>query len=111
MASSTFARVSAPSSRSSGSSDQLCGGSDQPPGCSGLRNRSGSIAGPSSSSPASEDSGTERRSRSARVLAWLTRIRVIQVRSDERPSNLGNPRSTPIHVSWATSSATARLRT
>jgi len=68
-------------------------------------NRDGSTAG--SGSP----TGTLRRSRAPVVLARFTRIRSSQVRNEERPSNPPSPRSTPSHVSWTTSSATATLGT
>ena len=58
-----------------------------------------------------DDNGTVRRSRSALVFAVLTRMRKIQVLSDDRPSNAWIPRITPSHVSWTTSSATAGRRT
>ena len=114
MAASTRSRVSPASSSSSGSAAQLRGGVAQWPGNAGwsaARNRSGSTAGESSSRPASDENGTDRASRRARVRAWLARMRKIQVRSDERPSNRGRLLRTPIHVSWTTSSATARVRT
>ena len=41
------------------------------------------------------------------VFARLTRMRKTHVLSDERSSKESIPRSTPIHVSWTTSSATA----
>ena len=52
-----------------------------------------------------------RRSRSPVVLARLTRMRNSQVRNEERSSKPPMPRTTPIQVSWTTSSATARLGT
>ena len=57
------------------------------------------------------ENGIVRPSRSARVFAVLVRIRKIQVLSDDRPSKRSMPLSTPTHVSWITSSATARLET
>jgi hypothetical protein len=41
----------------------------------------------------------------------FVRIRKIQVFSDDRPSKRSIPLRTPIHVSWTTSSATARVAT
>ena len=49
-----------------------------------------------------------RPSRCARVFAVLTRIRNTQVLSDDRPSKRSSAPSTRSHVSWTTSSATAR---
>jgi RNA polymerase sigma-70 factor (ECF subfamily) len=60
-----------------------------------------------SSPPASAESGIERPSRTARVLAVLVRIRNSHVFRDERPSNRSTPVRTASHVSWTTSSATA----
>ena len=50
-------------------------------------------------------------SRAPRVLARLTRMVNIQVRSDERPSNLARPLSIPSQASWTTSSADCALST
>ena len=60
---------------------------------------------------ASDAKGTERASRAPRVLAMLTTMRRIQVRSDERPSKRSMPLRTPSQASWTTSSATARVFT
>ena len=49
--------------------------------------------------------------RTAWRLAWFVRMRNSQVRNDDRSSKRSIPRSTPSHVSWTTSSATARSRT
>ncbi len=106
-------RVSFPRSRSSGYPDQSSGSVDQWPreSVSGVSKRSGSTAGAPRSVPASEANGRLLPSRCPRVLAMLVRIRKIHVRSDDRPSKLSRPRSTPSQVSWTTSSATARLET
>ena len=52
-----------------------------------------------------------RASRSPRLIAMLTTMRMIQVFSDERPSKRSMPLRTPSHASCTTSSATARVRT
>ena len=54
---------------------------------------------------------TWRCSRTPEVRARLTRMRKSQVLNDERPSKRSTPRTTPIQVSWTTSSATASLGT
>jgi hypothetical protein len=54
-----------------------------------------------------DENGIVRRSRTPRVLAWLVRIRKIQVLSDERPSKLSSSSITATQVSCATSSATS----
>ena len=76
-------------------------------------NRSGSTEAMPGSSPAStsDDIGTVRDSRTLRDLAVFVRIRNSQVLKDERLSNLSMPSRTPTHVSWTTSSATARVWT
>ena len=55
--------------------------------------------------------GTVLASRAPRVRARLTRMVNVQVRSDERPSNLARPLSIPSHASWTTSSADCGLVT
>ena len=82
-------------------------------GWSAGRKRSGLTAasGPPTSSAATPANGTVRPSRTARVFAWLMRMRKIQVLSDERPSNAQRPWITPTQVSCTTSSATARFET
>ena len=72
-------------------------------------NAAGSTVGRSSLSSA--ENGMLRASRTARVRARLTRMRKIQVRSDERPSKALSPRTTASHVSWTTSSAAVLVRT
>ncbi len=101
--------VSRAVSASSGSAVQSAGKARHPPGyrSPAPRNRSGSTAG----SSGSEEYGTERDSLTPRVLAVLTRIRRIQVFSEDRPSKRSRPLMTPIHASWTTSSATARVFT
>jgi hypothetical protein len=49
-----------------------------------------------------------RDSRSPRVLAVLTTIRITHVLREERPSNRSRPFRTPTQASCTTSSATAR---
>ena len=56
-------------------------------------------------------SGAFRGSRAPAVRARLMRMRKIQVFTEDRPSKRSMPRTTPSHVSWTTSSATARLGT
>ncbi len=76
------------------------------------RNRSGSTAGSDSGSGAHrEEKGIDRLSRCPRVLAVFTRIRKIQVRSDDRPWNPSRPFRTPSQASCTTSSAMARVGT
>src|SRR6266550_2618805 len=106
-------RVSVPSARSSGIPRQSKGRVDHPPafGSPGAPNEPGSNVGWSRSSPAREENGTLRLSRWPRVLAVLTRIRKIQVRNEDRPSNPSRPLRTPSHASWTTSSATVSLET
>ena len=60
---------------------------------------------------ASDENGTWRASRTARVRARLTRMRKIHVFKDERSSKRSSPLSTASHVSWTTSSASASVRT
>ena len=64
-----------------------------------------------SSAAASAANGTLRRSRDPPRIATFARMRKIHVFSDDRPSNRSIPRTTAIHVSCTTSSATARLGT
>jgi hypothetical protein len=47
----------------------------------------------------SEENGTVRASRPPRVIAVLTRIRMIQVLREERPSKRSSPVRTPTQVS------------
>jgi glucose dehydrogenase-like enzyme len=113
IAASIRSRVSSVSSRRSGSASQEAGGAAQCPGhveSSLLRKRSGGTAG-SGTRPGfcRAESGIVLPSRPARVFAVLARIRKIQVLSDERPSKRSRPFSTATHVSWTTSSVTARL--
>ena len=42
------------------------------------------------------------------ALSMAARGHTVHVFSDDRPSNVGNPLMTASHVSWVTSSATAR---
>ena len=58
---------------------------------SGPRKRSGSTAGPSPSSGPRDDNGTVRDSRTPRLRPMFPRIASIQVRSEDRPSNLSRP--------------------
>ena len=90
----TTSARSASMTASSGSGHAI-GKTFQPPvyWSSGPRNRSGSTVGPR------ELNGTARRSRVPRVRAMLVRIRNVQVRSDERPSNPSIPRSTASQAS------------
>jgi len=73
----------------------------------------GGTDGPSASTsaPASAENGTERASRTARVLARLATMRCSHVPSEERPSKRSMPRRTPSQASCTTSSATARSPT
>src|SRR5207237_1133391 len=105
IAASSTDRVSALNNLCSG---QARGGTAQ---CPAAPKRSRSTVGSKLPSSSSEENGTERPSRCARVLAVLVRIRKIQVFSDDRPSNRLIPFRTPSQVSWTTSSATARLET
>ena len=96
MARAMIARVSATSVAVSGWASHRRGGSAQWWGArswSAGRKRLGSTAwkSPEASSPARVAKGTVRRSRIPRVLARLTRMRKIQVRSDERPSKRSRP--------------------
>ena len=96
MASEITCRVSAPSSRCSGISAHERGEDAQWPGqraWSAGRNRSASTDGSSdaSSAPASDENGTLRASRTARVFARFVRIRKSHVLSDERPSKRSIP--------------------
>src|SRR2546429_5216438 len=68
-----------------------------------------SAAGPSRGS--SEDQVSVLASRAPRVLARLTRIENVHVRSDDRPSNFARPLSIPSQASWTTSSADCGLPT
>src|SRR6266480_1845364 len=113
MASSTTARVSPDSNRSSGMPSHDSGGDDQEPASRVPSwKRDGSTDGSFSSvSPSSEEKGTLRRSRTPLVLARLTRMRKIHVFRDERPSNRSIPLRTPNHVSWTTSSASSFVAT
>jgi hypothetical protein len=79
------------------------------PRVAGRQNHPGSTAGPAPSAPGrdSAEKGTVRASRAPRRLARFVRMRQSQVLNEERPSNRSIPRSTPSHVSWITSSATA----
>ena len=60
---------------------------------------------------ASGGCGTVLASRAPRVLARLTKMVNVHVRSDERPSNLARPLSIPSQASWTTSSADCGLST
>ena len=71
------------------------------------RKRSRGTAG-SSPSGASAVNGTVRASRTPRVFALLTRIEMIHVLIEERPSKRSSPWITASQVSCTTSSATAR---
>jgi hypothetical protein len=73
--------------------------------------REGSTAGSRPLSSSKEENGMLRASRTPRVFAVFATMRKSHVLSDERPSNLSMPLSTPSHASWTTSSATARLET
>src|SRR5512133_4178991 len=106
--------ASSEASARSGSSHQRTGGAAHAPAPLPARTkRSGSTAAnsPSVSSRASAAKGTERRSRSPRVRARLTRMLNTHVRSDERSSKRSSPRSAASQVSCTTSSATAALGT
>ena len=107
-----WSNVSRPSSRSSGIPRQSSGNVRHPPGngSSGPWNHDGSI-GSASSSRDNAEKGSERPSRTPRVLATLVTILYIHVRSDDRASNVGRPLRMPIHASWTASSATARDET
>src|SRR6516225_7642209 len=68
----------------------------------------------STADPSRESSGDQvsvLASRAPQVLARLTRIENVHVRSDERPSNLAKPLSIPSQASWTTSSADCGLST
>ena len=77
----------------------------RPPAGTGPRRLPPRARGPD---PASDENGTTRPSRCARVFAVLTRIRKTQVLSEERPSKRSSALSTRSHVSPTTSSAIAR---
>ena len=102
MASRSTGPHAAATRRSSTSDSQGMRGSAHAPAPS---NRPGLTAGSVGSR------GMWRCSRTPEVRARLTRMRNNHVLNEDRPSNRSMPRTTPIHVSWTTSSATASLGT
>src|SRR6266568_4970949 len=79
-----------------------------PPGVLASGDADPVICGPSSGA---SDQGSVLASRAPRVLARLTRIENVHVRSEDLPSNFARPLSIPSQASWTTSSADCGLPT